>query len=96
MESKIPISVVILTKNSERYLSKVLDPLIVFDEVLIIDNGSIDNTLKIASTYRNVKIYEEEFIGFGPPRFNNNLVHESVILKKEYKIDKNKRRNKSL
>ena len=62
----IKISVIILTKNSEKYLKKVLKALKDFEEVLIIDNGSTDNTLKITKEFKNCKIYKEKFIGFGP------------------------------
>ncbi|MBA3239562.1 MAG: glycosyltransferase family 2 protein [Parachlamydiaceae bacterium] len=59
------ISVTILTKNSEKYLKQVLDALSDFQEVLIFDNGSTDQTLKIASRYSNVTIHEGTFEGFG-------------------------------
>ena len=60
------ITVTILTKNSQKYLSRCLDALKEFDEVLILDNGSDDETLKIAENYANVTILEHSFIGFGP------------------------------
>ncbi|MEF3191338.1 MAG: glycosyltransferase family 2 protein [Campylobacterales bacterium] len=60
------ISVVILTKNSECYLSACLDALREFDEVIILDNGSTDATLSIASSYPNTTIHRHDFIGFGP------------------------------
>jgi glycosyltransferase involved in cell wall biosynthesis len=59
------ISVTILTKNSSKYLEKVLEALILFDEVLIFDNGSTDETLEIASRYSNVTIQQGNFEGFG-------------------------------
>jgi len=62
----INISVIILTKNSQKYLSQVLTALKEFEEVIIIDNGSSDNTLQIAKKFKNCKIIKEEFIGFGP------------------------------
>lgn len=62
----IPVSVTILTKNSRKYLSQVLDSLTYFDEVLIYDNGSTDDTLEIAKAYPNVKIVIGTFEGFGP------------------------------
>jgi glycosyltransferase involved in cell wall biosynthesis len=37
-----------------------------FDEVLVLDNGSIDGTVDIASGFQNVSILKHEFIGFGP------------------------------
>jgi len=60
------ISVVILTKNSSAYIKQVLAAVHKFDEVLILDNGSTDDTMDIAATFKNVVIYEHEFIGFGP------------------------------
>jgi len=59
------ISVTILTKNNERYLDEALQALQSFDEVLIYDNGSTDNTLKIAEKYPNVTISKGPFLGFG-------------------------------
>ena len=60
------VTVTILTKNSEKYLAKCLDALQDFDEVIVLDNGSEDDTLSIARGYSNVKIIEHPFIGFGP------------------------------
>lgn len=60
------ISVTILTKNAERTLKKTLDSTSSFAEVLILDTGSTDRTLEIASEYPNVKIEKAKFIGFGP------------------------------
>jgi len=60
------ITVTVLTKNSQKYLSRCLDALKAFDEVLLLDNGSEDETLKIAENYENVTILEHPFIGFGP------------------------------
>ncbi|MFI0435065.1 MAG: glycosyltransferase family 2 protein [Parachlamydiaceae bacterium] len=63
---KIPLTVTILTKNSERYLKEVLSALEIFDEVLVYDTGSQDQTLTIARRFPNVIVYEHPFIGFGP------------------------------
>lgn len=60
------ISVTILTKNSQKYLEQCLNSLKLFDEIIILDNGSTDETLKIASSFPNVKIVKYQFIGFGP------------------------------
>lgn len=60
------ISVTILTKNSERYLYDVLKALHAFDEVLICDTGSTDNTLELARQFLNVTIKHIPFVGFGP------------------------------
>lgn len=62
----LPISVTILTKNSRKYLTEVLAPLALFDEVLVCDTGSCDDTLEITKKYPNVTLVERPFIGFGP------------------------------
>lgn len=62
----MPISVTILTKNSEKYLAKVLDSLKSFDEVIVYDTGSKDSTLSIKDQYPNVRLIEAPFVGFGP------------------------------
>jgi glycosyltransferase involved in cell wall biosynthesis len=37
-----------------------------FDEIIILDNGSQDETMQIAEAFANVRIVEHPFIGFGP------------------------------
>lgn len=60
------ISVTILTKDAERHLQEVLMRLSSFGEVLLLDSGSTDNTLKIAASFPFVKVYTQPFLGFGP------------------------------
>lgn len=60
-----PMTVTILTKNSAKYLVEVIRSLHEFDEVLVYDTGSCDNTLEIARSFPNVSIYEGSFKGFG-------------------------------
>lgn len=60
------ISITILTKNSAKYLPQVLSALRSFEEVVVYDTGSTDNTLEIAHQYSNVTIHEGPFVGFGP------------------------------
>jgi len=60
------ISVTILVKNGERRLKEVLSALREFDEVLLYDTGSTDQTLEIARSFPNVVIHQKEFSGFGP------------------------------
>src|SRR6202142_322498 len=59
------ISVTILTKNSARHLYQVLDAVRAFDEVVILDSGSSDDTLEIAREFPNVKMHTTRFKGFG-------------------------------
>ena len=61
----IPITVTMLVKNAERCLAEALNALASFNEVLLLDNGSTDNTLAIAAQYPNVTIHHHPFDGFG-------------------------------
>ncbi|MDP1607753.1 MAG: glycosyltransferase family 2 protein [Chlamydiales bacterium] len=62
------ISVCILTKNSGKTLRQTLESTRLFAEVVVLDNGSTDDTLAIAASFPHVRIYQEPFIGFGPLR----------------------------
>jgi len=60
------ISVVILTKNSSLYIKECLESLKEFSEIIVLDNGSTDETMTIAKKFTNVTIHQHDFIGFGP------------------------------
>ncbi len=60
------ISVTILTKNCGRCLGRTLESASSFDEVIILDTGSTDDTLEVAKSFPNVTIHHSPFIGFGP------------------------------
>lgn len=47
-ETKVPISVVILTKNEETGIAACLDGVTEFDEVIVVDSSSTDRTCEIA------------------------------------------------
>ncbi len=53
------------TRNSQKYLANCLKSLTIFDEVIVLDNGSTDKTIKIANSFKNVRVVEHKFIGFG-------------------------------
>lgn len=79
--NSLPISVTLLTRNSELFLAQVLQALHKFPEIILYDNGSQDCTLEIAKQFSNVKIYQGDFIGFGPTHnYVSNLATYDWIL----------------
>lgn len=62
------LTVLILTKNSEKYICYVLRQVIkIADEIIVIDGGSTDNTISILKNFP-VKIFYKHFEGFGKDR----------------------------
>ena len=63
------ITVCILVKNAQSTLQECLQSLCEFGEIVLLDNDSTDDTLKIAqefnATYKNLRIERSKFIGFG-------------------------------
>jgi len=57
------ISVVIITKNEEKAIRRCLDSIKDFDEIVIADSGSSDDTLKIAAEYTE-KTFIRDFDDF--------------------------------
>lgn len=57
-------SIVIITLNSQKYLDEVLSSCKFADEIVIVDSGSTDDTLKIAQKH-NANIIQQEWLGFG-------------------------------
>lgn len=68
------ISVCILTKNAAATLKATLESVRSFEEVILLDNGSTDETLQIAKSFPNVQIHTSPFIGFGPLRNKAALI----------------------
>jgi glycosyltransferase involved in cell wall biosynthesis len=61
------ISVVIITKNEEKNITRCLESVKWADEIVIIDSQSEDKTLEIAAQY-NAKIYSPLWRGYGPAK----------------------------
>jgi glycosyltransferase involved in cell wall biosynthesis len=59
------ISPVIIVKNAARTIAQTLESLKEFDEVVVYDTGSDDETMNIARLYENVKLCKGKFSGFG-------------------------------
>ncbi len=51
MAGKIPVSVLIVTRNEERNLARCLAALEAFDEIIVVDSASSDATADIARSY---------------------------------------------
>ena len=58
------LSVVIITKNSEKFISKAIQSANFADEVLILDSGSSDKTCEIAKSL-GARVEYQEWLGFG-------------------------------
>ena len=62
---KPTLSVIIITKNEEHDIRECLESVAWADEVIVLDSGSTDNTLKIAKEYTD-KVYSSvDWQGFG-------------------------------
>ncbi len=64
----LPISAVLLARDSAATIERTLASLADFAEVLVYDNGSTDATLEIAGRFSNVRIVRGQFDGFGSTR----------------------------
>lgn len=60
----IPISVFLITKNCGQWLDAVLASVADFAEIVIVDSGSTDETLAIATCY-GARIIHQDFLGYG-------------------------------
>lgn len=59
----LPISVFIITKNEEKNLPRLLASLNRFDEIIVVDSGSTDNTINIAQEFGAI-VYEHDWLGY--------------------------------
>jgi glycosyltransferase involved in cell wall biosynthesis len=62
-----PLSAVLITKNAEEYLDRVLGALGCCGEIVVLDSGSTDRTRKIAREH-GASWYERPFDGYGPQK----------------------------
>jgi glycosyltransferase involved in cell wall biosynthesis len=61
------VSAVLITKDAERHLDRVLEPLAVCAEIVVLDSGSSDRTHEIAEAH-GALWHEHPFDGFGPQK----------------------------
>lgn len=83
-ESRIALSVVILTLNEVTNIVPCLRELRRVDDVIIVDSGSLDGTLDVARRERSdVRIFNHPFLDFGDQRNwaidNTNPKHEWLL-----------------
>ncbi len=57
------ISVAIITHNEERNIRDCLESVKWADEIVVVDNGSTDGTIKVCQEYR-ARVYQESWKGF--------------------------------
>lgn len=62
------ISAVVLTKNNASTITPLLESLSVLPEVILLDNGSVDQTLEIGRSFPNVRVEITPFTTFGELR----------------------------
>lgn len=67
----IPCSVAILTFNNEATVSRALESVKDFDDIIVCDGGSTDRTLKIANSYGAMIISQD-----GAYKFPNNKIRD--------------------
>ena len=59
------LSVAIITLNEEASLPRTLDSVAWCDDVVVVDSGSRDRTVEIASARPNCRVIRQDFLGYG-------------------------------
>lgn len=63
-----PVSIVLIARDASRTLARCLDSTQGFDDVLLMDTGSADDTLTIARRYSHLRVVEGPFVNFSDAR----------------------------
>lgn len=92
--TKIPISVLVLTKDEELNIRACLESVKWADEIFVVDSGSTDKTLEIAAEYTD-KISQNPFENYSKQR---NTALKSLSMRNEWvlNLDADHRVSKSL
>ncbi len=64
---KLPLTLTLITKNEEKNLERCLRSVPFASEIVVIDSGSQDNTVKVAQQL-GATVYVEDWQGFGPQK----------------------------
>lgn len=76
----INASVYIICQNEENHIQRVLESIKDFAEIIIVDSGSSDKTLEIASEYTK-NIHHQEWLGFAAQKeYAKNLCTQDWVL----------------
>jgi glycosyltransferase involved in cell wall biosynthesis len=76
--ARIPISVIILTKNEEQNIGDTLGHLGEFSEIIVIDSGSTDDTVAVA-TRAGVRVVQFQWDGHHPKKKQWALDHAGAV-----------------
>lgn len=63
----IKLTAILITKDEEANLERCLQSISWVDELIVVDSGSIDNTVEIARKFK-AKVFSPEWKGFGPTK----------------------------
>lgn len=74
----------IMVKNEEKSIKKTLDSVSAFPLVLVFDTGSEDETISIAESYPNVKVYKGKFVDFATSRNELLAIAETEVTRQDY------------
>jgi len=64
MKSKLPLSVAVITKDEEANIAACLSSVAFADDIVVVDSGSADGTVKIAEGF-SCRVFVEEWKGYG-------------------------------
>jgi glycosyltransferase involved in cell wall biosynthesis len=81
--AKVDISVTIITLNEEKKIERCLQSVLWADEIIVVDSGSTDNTVKIAKQY-GAQVFENPWPGYGKQK---NFAHLKAQKKWVLNID---------
>lgn len=62
------ISVILITRNEAHNIKACLESLSDFNEIIVVDNGSSDETCTLVHSFTNAKLIESEWKGYGGTR----------------------------
>ena len=66
-DRKLPVSLVVITKNEASCLAKCLQSTDFVSEIVVVDSGSTDDTVQIAERL-GAKVFHQDWLGFGPQK----------------------------